>query len=88
MLFGVRLGVWGGAVWGALRVTVLVLLCILTVGCTGAAVWGAGAGGVLGCGAICNIDARVLSGMQVTVQAHFCILTVGMQLGVLVQVAF
>ena len=22
MLFGVRLGVWGGAVWGALRVTV------------------------------------------------------------------
>ena len=22
MLFGVRLGVWGGAVWGALRATV------------------------------------------------------------------
>ena len=41
MLFGVRLGVWGGAVWGALRVTVLVLFCILTVGCTGS--------GVLGC---------------------------------------
>ena len=25
----------------------------------------------------CDIDARVLSGMQVTVQAHACILTVG-----------
>ena len=25
----------------------------------------------------CDIDARVLSGMQVTVQAHVCILTVG-----------
>ena len=27
MLFGVRLYVWGGAVWGALRVTVLALFC-------------------------------------------------------------
>ena len=26
---------------------------------------------------MCDIDARVLSGMQVTVQAHSCILTVG-----------
>ena len=25
---------------------------------------------------VCDIDARVLSGMQVTVQAHVCILTV------------
>ena len=27
MLFGVRLGVWGGAVWGALRVTVQAHFC-------------------------------------------------------------
>ena len=27
MLFGVRLGVWGGAVWGALRVTVQAHIC-------------------------------------------------------------
>ena len=43
MQFG---GVGAGAV---LRVTVHVCFCILTIGCTGAAVWGAGAGGVLGC---------------------------------------
>ena len=49
MLFGVRLGVWGGAVWGALKVTALALFCILTVGCTGAAVWGVGAGGAVRC---------------------------------------
>ena len=64
--------------------------CILTVKHRGNAVWGAGADGAVdaGCGELfevlvtvrahfCDIDARVLPGMQVTVRAHVCILTVG-----------
>ena len=47
MLFGVRLGVWGGAVWGALRVTVQAHFCEIDGRVRGHAVWGAAA--VLGC---------------------------------------
>ena len=58
----------------------------------GNAVWGAGADGAVGrslwfevlvtAGAFfCDIDARVLLGMQVTVQAHVCILKVGCKRG-------
>ena len=49
MLFGVRLGVWGGAVWGALRATVQAHFCEIDGRVRVRAVWGAAAGAVLGC---------------------------------------